>query len=226
MNQSDRDSHDLIHVHDAASVKPLSKKVIVHFVDDSLTLQGLSLLYGINLMDLKRSNKLWIDSDINHRKFIIVPLEFCSFTDEHLKLQLLENDISNYKNIKEDVPLPETLIQSEKQRQAIVVSVQEYSYVSVMAALDSNSSLDIKKESSTSKIFEMHSDLENDEHNQNSLGIQQNKTGMFQRIFSFAFRKDESNISTEHLLSMEVEDKGDFEERPTKGLSFFQHCCG
>ncbi|KAK0505078.1 peptidoglycan-binding LysM domain protein [Armillaria luteobubalina] len=58
--------------------EPDQKVVLVHEVSAKDSLAGVSLKYGINLADLRRSNHLWTSDSIHLRKVLYIPLDKCS----------------------------------------------------------------------------------------------------------------------------------------------------
>ncbi|KAF9581627.1 hypothetical protein BGW38_001296 [Lunasporangiospora selenospora] len=59
---------------------PSGKRVIIHQVNATDTLAGISVFYGIEVPALKRANKLWANDSIHTRKYLYIPFEECSVT--------------------------------------------------------------------------------------------------------------------------------------------------
>ncbi|CAG8509215.1 6450_t:CDS:2, partial [Diversispora eburnea] len=72
----------------------IKKKVIVHNVKPSDTLAGVALFYGIELSILKKANKLWTNDSIHMRKYLNIPLEDCTITEDETNVMVQDDHIT------------------------------------------------------------------------------------------------------------------------------------
>ncbi|TFK53562.1 hypothetical protein OE88DRAFT_1733464 [Heliocybe sulcata] len=59
-----------------------TKKVIIHDVKSTDTLQGVALRYGVSMASLRKSNHMWASDSIHLRRQLYIPLEQSSFHKE------------------------------------------------------------------------------------------------------------------------------------------------
>ncbi|KAF8932683.1 hypothetical protein BGZ58_006878, partial [Dissophora ornata] len=68
--------------HSRTVTETAQKRVIIHQVAPTDTLAGIALYYGIQVPILKKSNKLWTNDSIHTRKYLYIPFEECTVTQQ------------------------------------------------------------------------------------------------------------------------------------------------
>ncbi|XP_022659679.1 lysM and putative peptidoglycan-binding domain-containing protein 2-like [Varroa destructor] len=91
----------------------INVRIVKHRVQQSDTLQGLALKYGVTMEDIKRENRLWTTDSLFLREYLDIPLLKSPSGDGPALLQLLASGVggsTKNNSSREASPLPQRAV--------------------------------------------------------------------------------------------------------------------